>query len=263
MVVFFIEESNRFKVFKKIEVEQDKILLNRKIEKINKKSINNIFKILYYNNCKNIIISKQLKNNQQFLNYMYSNNINIIQGKKLLKFLVKDLIEKICKKYSIKIQECKIAFAMNYEEPNIINAIENLSKKAKMVSIISNNTNLFKEFKENLYNENGVIITLTNNRRKALLKANLIINVDFPEEVLNKYAIYDNSIIVNMEEPINIHKKRFSGKIINEYNIALKKNTNIAIELEKERYNKYELKDLAELFIMKYPEEIKNLFILE
>ena len=50
MVVFFIEESNRFKVFKKIEVEQDKILLNRKIEKINKKSINNIFKILYYNN---------------------------------------------------------------------------------------------------------------------------------------------------------------------------------------------------------------------
>ncbi len=263
MVVFFIEESNRFKVFKKIEREQDKIVLNRKIEKINKKSMNNILKILYNNNCKNIIISKQLKNNQQFLKYMYSNNINIIQGKKLLKFLIEDLIEKILKKYSIKIQECKIAFAMNYKEPNIIKAIESLSKKAKMLSIVSNNTNLFKDFKENLYNENGVIITLTNNRRKALLKTDLIINVDFPEEVLNKYAIYDNSIIVNMEEPINIHKKRFSGKIINDYDISLKKNTDIAIELEKEKYNKFELKDLAELFIMKYPKEIKNLFILE
>ena len=233
MVVFFIEESDRFKFLKKIDIEEDKILLNRRIEKINEKLMYNILKILNNHNASNIIVSRQLKKNKEFLNYMYSNNINIIGGKKLFKILIEDVINNICKKYRINPQECKIAYTINYQELNTIKTIENLSKKFKSISIVTNNINLFKDFKEKLYNESGFILTLTNNKRKALLKSNLIINVDFPEEVLNRYAIYDNSIIVNLEDSINIHKKRFAGKIINDYEISLKQNTNIAIEFIK------------------------------
>ena len=263
MIVFFIKESDKFKFLKKFDVKEDKILLNRKIEKINEKLMNNVIQILNYNNCRNIIVSKQLKGNKKFLNYMYSNNINVINGKNLFKFLIEDLINNICKKYRINSQECKIAFTLNYKELNIIKAIENLSKKFKAIIIVTNNISLFKELKEKLYNDNGFILTLTNNKRKSLLNANLIVNIDFPEEILNRYAIYDKSIIVNLEDSINIHKKRFIGKIINDYEISLKKNTDIAIELEKDEYNKFDIKDLAELFVIKYPEELKNLIIVD
>ena len=46
MVVFFIEESNKFKFFKRIEVDEDKIYINKKIDKINKNIVHNILKIL-------------------------------------------------------------------------------------------------------------------------------------------------------------------------------------------------------------------------
>ena len=51
MVVFFIEESNKNKIFKHIEVIKDKIIINKKVEKINKKDINKINIIL--NNIQN------------------------------------------------------------------------------------------------------------------------------------------------------------------------------------------------------------------
>lgn len=261
MVVFFIEESNKFKFFKRIEVEEDKIYINKKIDKINNNIVLNILKILNNNCCKNVVISKNLKKNELFLNCMYSNNTNLIQGKTLFKIMIEDLIDNICKKYNINSKDCKIAFSLNYAENNILKAIENLSKQFKTISIVTNNIMQFEQFKEKLYNEYGIILTLSNNKKKALLKSDIIVNVDFPEEILNKYQICDNAIIINLEEPVNIHKKRFLGKIINDYEISLKQNTNIAIELEKDIYNKFDLKDLAELFVMKYPEESKNILI--
>ncbi len=261
MIVFFIEESNKFKFFKKIEVKEDKIYINKKIDKINKNIVHNILKILKNNNCRNVVISKNLKKSQLLLNCMYSNNINIIQGKMLSKIMVEDLITNICDKNKINLKDCKIAFSLNYAENYILNAIENLSKKFKTISIVTNNIQQFEQFKGKLYNEYGVILTLSNNKKKALLRSNIIVNVDFPDEVLNKYYIYDNAIIINLEEYVNIHKKRFSGKIINDYNILLKENSNIAIELQKVEYKKYDLKDLAELFVIKYPREAENIVV--
>ena len=44
----------------------------------------------------------------------------------------------------------------------------------------------------------GIILNLSNNRNKSLIKAEIIINVDFPEEIINKYNIYNNAIVVNI-----------------------------------------------------------------
>lgn len=87
-------------------------------------------------------------------------------------------------------------------------------------------------------------------------------NVDFSEELINKYVINDNSILVNLEENVRIKKKRFNGKIINDYNIKLKNSSNIANFLEKEEYEKYDLKDLTEIYVMNNPKEIQDIIIL-
>lgn len=261
MVVFFIEESDKNKIFKHLEVIEDKIIINKKVEKINKKDINKINRILNNMKCNKVIISKKIKDNDILKKSFYSNNINTVNGKVLYKKLLEKIIEKTCKKNDINPKECQIAFTVNYLDSNIKKIINNLSKIFKSISIVTNNINEFKHIKEELYNNEGIIITVTNNKRKALLKSSLIINYDFPEELINKYSIYDNSIIINTEEPISIHKKRFNGKIINDYNISLEKNSDIEIELKKEIYQKFDIKDLTEIFIMQYPEEICNVIV--
>ena len=261
MIVFFIEETEKFKLLKKIEVNQDIIFINSRIDRINNKVMHKIVHILKNSSCSNVIISKQLKNSSNFINSLYSNNINIVNGRKLFEALIEKIIEKGCKDNGIIPKESIISFAINYAEANIIKTIENCSKKFKFVNIISNNISIFKRIKEKLYNENGIIITVTNNRRKALLNTDLIVNVDFPEEMLNKYVIYDNAVIINLEEPTKIRKKRFSGKIINDFEIHFKKDSNIELELNHEKYKKFDIKDLAEVYLMKYPEESENIVI--
>ena len=46
-----------------------------------------------------------------------------------------------------------------------------------------------------------------------------------------------------------------------DFEISFVPHSNIALELEKEKYNKFELKDLADVYVMKYPEEVGNIII--
>ena len=65
------------------------------------------------------------------------------------------------------------------------------------------------------------MLNISNNKRKSLLKSEIIINIDFTEESINKYKIFDNAIIVNINDKINIQSKRFNGININYYKIQI------------------------------------------
>ena len=87
----------------------------------------------------------------------------------------------------------------------------------------------------------------------------MIINgINFPKEILNKYTIKDNSIIVNLDEKVKINKKRFCGKIINDFNINLNPDSEIANAIQKDEYKDFDIKDLAECYLMNNLDEIKN-----
>lgn len=53
------------------------------------------------------------------------------------------------------------------------------------------------------------------------MSSEVIINVDFPEELINKYRIYDNSIIININGRIDLKSKRFNGINVNDYRIKI------------------------------------------
>ena len=72
-----------------------------------------------------------------------------------------------------------------------------------------------------------------NNKKKGLSKAKVIINIDFPKELINQYNIYEKAIIVNMVNNIKINKKRFEGKIIKGYNIRFENKNIENIDNEK------------------------------
>ena len=74
--------------------------------------------------------------------------------------------------------------------------------------------------------------------------------------------IYENAIIINLEEKIKINKKRFCGKIIDDYNIKFKNGTKIENALKNEKYINYNINDLAEGFLINEPNELENIIYL-
>lgn len=99
--------------------------------------------------------------------------------------------------------------------------IIHIAKSVKRLNVITNHIEKIKKLEEYLYNEFGIMLNVSNNKNRSLLKSEVIINIDLPEELINKYKIYDNAIIVNVSDKINIQSKRFNGININYYKIQI------------------------------------------
>ena len=244
--MFFVQEDDKpniiFNKLNILKIEQDKIILpvtNEQIKSIQaKKLATKVNKILNQSNCKKIVLSKKMQRNEFFLNYLNSNNIEIIDGRWLFEILLEDIVEYIINKKKLNKSETQISILINnFNEIGLYN-INKIVKKYKKTNIITNHIeklrNIEKEFSEN----EGIILTITNNKRKSLAKSKIILNIDFPQELINQYNIYEEAIIVNIQGNIKINKKRFNGMCINNYEINPSKNNDFDYDKENKYYKK-------------------------
>ncbi|MBQ2917355.1 MAG: hypothetical protein IJE59_04225 [Clostridia bacterium] len=72
-----------------------------------------------------------------------------------------------------------------------------------------------------MYDEFGIMLNVSNNKKRSLAKADIIINIDFPAELINKYRIFDKAIIANVNDKIDLQSKRFNGININYYKVKI------------------------------------------
>ena len=182
-----------------------------------------------------VALSTYLSNNQLFKNYLYSQNLNILDGRFLFKCLSYNLIEYILKNQSKEMKFEEVSMLINDFTDLNRELIIDIAKNIRRLNIITNNINKCKKIEEYLYNEFGIMLNISNNKRRSLLKSKIIINIDFPEELINKYTIYDKAIILNIHDKINIKSKRFNGININYYKAVIP--------------DEYKLKDFADEII--------------
>lgn len=248
--MYYVEENDKLsffeRVFRLIKTETDTVFVpinerysQNDMERIIKKTIKFITK---NSNSKKIILSKKLQKNKLYINYFNSYGFEIVQGKFLSKILETDILEAVIKKQKIDIEKVYLSILINDLTEIEIENIKIIAQKYKRVNIITNHIEKFKRLEEKLNNDYGIMITVTNNKRKSLAKSEIIINVDFPEELINKYVIYENAYIISLNNKIKIHKKRFNGCIINDYEIDFRSDKKDVRHLE----DKYYLKDLYE-----------------
>ena len=102
-----------------------------------------------------------------------------------------------------------------------VEVIIDIAKNVKRLNIVTNHVEKCNKIEEYLYNEFGVMLNVSNNKEKSLLKSNIIINIDFPEELINKYRICDKAIILKIKDNVDLKRKRFSGININSYKIKI------------------------------------------
>lgn len=181
---------------------------------------NKIAKKLKYYNINNVVIDDELQVDN-FKNRLYENNINILDGRWLFEFLLIDVLKYISNLKNEELKNGEITIAVNDVDEIAVNIIYELAENIKRLNVVTNNIEKLKNIENKLYKEKGIMITLTNNKRKSLAKAKIILNIDFPEEMLNKYTINKKAILVNIDSKININNKTFSGVNINYYDIKI------------------------------------------
>lgn len=202
-----------------IKIKEENVFLNFDTSTLNTRKMNKIAKKILKSNIKNVVLSKKLQENKTFFRLLNSNNINIFDGRWLEKYLAKELVQYIVKEKDLKKEELELAILINQIDDTAIENIKMFSKEFKRVNIITNHINKLKKIEEDIYDEFGIMITVGNNKKKSLKNAKIILNIDFTNETINKYNIYDEAIIINLDGDIKINKKRFNGININNYEI--------------------------------------------
>lgn len=213
---------------KTVYVDINKELTTRRTKKIAKK----LYKI---NKKEDIVValSKDLEQNIELTNQISELGIEILNGKWLFKFLLCDIIEYISDRKDEKEENQIVAILMNKKDEIVLSQLSDIAQKVKMLKIIGEFTVELNYLEEKLYNEYGIAIQITNNKRKALTNVDIIINFDYTEEKLYEYSINPQSVLVNIQEK----NKKFMGTNINDYKIEYNKENFNEVENES-KFNK-------------------------
>lgn len=233
-----------------IKLKNNEIILQTKNEELKpnqaKKLAFKTKKILEKTNCNKIILSKIIKKQELYCNYLNTYGFEISDGKWLWEILSCECIEYIVQKKELVKQNIIISVLVNEITEVTLENIKKLAKEYKRVNVVTNHIAKLKKVEEDILEQEGIMIVVTNNKKKSLLKSNIILNIDFPTELLYEYQIKEDAILMNIQGNVVVKKKRFNGVCINNYEI--KKVNNLEYE---DIENKFFQKDIYEAHLYK------------
>lgn len=230
MVIGYIKEEKLIgKFFRKIEVRSfnDNYIIavdNKNDIKIKKRLIKAIKKL----KIEAIVFSKSLEGEfevqiRDILNSNDKNNIGIkiINGKKLMEYMQYEILEYIIKKRKedIKLEDVYIVFKKDSKLD--LNFLKKFIENFRMTNIVTNEVDRLKNVQDNLLENDNILISVSNNKRKALKRAKYILNVNLDKVELEKYRINRNATIINIKENVRYDNVSFDGININNFNIEL------------------------------------------
>lgn len=253
--LYYIQETDKPSVILKklniLKVHEDKIILpiieeDIKIEKAEKLA-RKTMTLLRKSNSKTIVLSKRISKQENYINFLHSNGAKVVDGRWLFRALSLQVLDYIVEKRRLKKEEMQVSILINDIELNMLEIIKQITKQYKRVNIVTNHFEKFRRIEQQILEEEGIMITVTNNKKKSLCKSQLILNVDFPNEIINKYNIYEEAIIVNLRGNVQIQSKRFNGLNIVDYEIDFENSE----EFDYEKENLYDRKNLYESLVYK------------
>lgn len=230
MIIGYIKEENiANKLCKRIQIRYFDnnyiIVLDSKNKlKIKRKLIKKIKKL----KIDAIVFSKSLegefeKQIRELLDFSNENNANvkIINGKKLMEYMQYEILEYIIKKKQedIKLEDVYIVFKKDNELN--LNFLKRFIENFRMTNIVTNELERLKNVQENLLENENILISVSNNKKKALKRAKYIINVNLDKSELEKYRINRDAIIINIKKYVKYDNLCFNGVNVNNFNVQL------------------------------------------
>lgn len=195
------------------------VLPYKELEKFSKFKLYLIKKILQKLNGK-VVLSDYLNQSKSLKEILQNANIPVIEGMLLSTYLLPEIIGYICNKMKIEEQKQEITILTKNKSKGFSELAIELAKDVKRIHIVTNRVKQFANIERDLEGILGVGCQITNNKRKSLLKAKIIINLDYLEDELNEFAINPNAIIIDVIQKVNINTKSFCGIHIYDYEIG-------------------------------------------
>ena len=235
IIIKFIEKTNKFFIVDIDEENKIFVLPNIEKEKVYKNIVKKV-KTIKTKRKTELVLSKEVKKYTRFLNGMKIRN-----GKTILVDSIDNILQKIIGE--IKIETIDLYILANSYTQTSVNFIKKISKKVKSVNLITNRVDKYKMIEEMLLEE-GIAISISNNKKKSLKNSKIIINLDFNNEDIKKYNINRNACIINIgNDTITNIIHGFEGVIIQNIDVII---SNKNFFESNNIYDKFEKIDLFE-----------------
>lgn len=263
--LYYIQEDDKpnfiFRLLNIIQLRQDKIILPIDDKKITSKKAKKLAKktkkIFDKTISKKVVISEKIQKQEEYVNLLHSYNLEIVQERWLFEVLSCKILDCIIEKRKMKKEETQISILVNDLSENMLANLRKIAKEYKRLNIITNHIEKFRRLENQILEKDGIMITVGNNKKMGLSKSKIILNVDFPQELIDQYNIYENAIIINIRGNIKISTKRFNGICINNYDITFENE-----EFDYDKETKYKTAQIYEAQINKrqpFKETIKQI----
>ena len=196
----------------------------KKEEKVCIKIIQKLYKL----KINTIIFSKSLSIGEKsfrklILNKLEENKREIqeIQGRKLIEYMQYEIFEYILKMQEKNIHQEDIYFLIKKDNRLDLEFLKEFIENCKTVNIVTNDLERYKKIQENLYEKENILISVSNNKMKALKKAKYVFNINMNEKEIEKFKINRNAIVLNVRENFNYVENGFYGININKIKVNI------------------------------------------
>lgn len=226
--------KNIIKIFE-YEISGRSVLV---LSKINKSTYKKLKKEFLLDVTKNVCISDELLLNEEFKNFLKEQNLNILDGRWLFKYLSLNIIEYIVFNKNENIEEQEISILVNQNNILVTGIIKELAENVHNINIITKDVRIFQKLKNEIYNEKGMILNVSNNYKKSASRSKIILNFDFSKKDVEKVNILRKSVLINFDDNIKLDKKSFDGIICNFYYISFCYNRYLEFQKKLNHFNK-------------------------
>ena len=168
-----------------------------------------------------LVFSKELEGGfKEEVCKLLGKKIDIVNGKRLMEYMEFEIVKYILNKQGTNTKEEDIYIIFKKETGLDLNFLKRFIENFKVTNIVTNDIERLKNVQENLLENDGILIAVSNNKKKALKRAKYVININLNKEELEKYTINRNSIIINIRENVKYSNPGFDGININYFNIS-------------------------------------------
>lgn len=214
------------------------------------KMINKVSKIIKKLEIDNIVFSNELIYTE--FSFRVIDNLDketVCDGRKLMIYMQYDILIYILNIQNIDISNADVYFLIKKDNDLNLQFLLKFIENCKTVNIVTNDIARFKEVQERIYENENILIGISNNKSKALKRARYILNINMDENDIKKYKINRDAIIINLKNMVYYNNPGFNGININYMQIFLPDEYIEQFECINNQ-NEFDLTRLYEVYLM-------------
>ena len=187
----------------------------KKRQKHLKKCISKIKKLMKYQ-ISQMVLAEELQQDETFMEGFQNNRkverkVHILDGKKLITYLIKEIVEYISNKQGRTLELEDVHVLVKQDNLQYRENITFLASYFKTLNIVTPSLKNYQKLAKQLEEKQDIILTVTNNRKKSLKRAKWVINFDLSAEEIKKYTINRMATIIYLTKEGIYEESGFEG----------------------------------------------------